>query len=178
MSVSNCYSFCYNQDMKKIILILLIAMALACSCTTTTGSSSSVELPESTTSKNVKSDNTIPQSIKDNIVASYLYFYAEDYQLFDEFREYMPAKKVFIMQALGYNLALAHVVNQPYDYIDGYKDRYDNLVLLIGEKDAYYYDDMAITVSKKQEVKQVGIFKYKTTEDILKTVPIVVITDK
>ena len=162
----------------KVLLILLVIMALACSCTTTTGSTTSAVSPETSSSKTVKADNTIPQSIKDNIDASYFYLYAEDYQLFDEFREYMPAQKVFVMQTLGDNLALAHVVNQPYDYIDGYKDRYDNLVLLIGDMDAYYYDDMAITVSKKQAVKQVGIFRYKTTEDKLKTVPIVVITDK
>ena len=162
----------------KVLLILLVVIALACSCTTTASPSATIDSPESTTSRTSKDDKTIPQSIKDNIDASYFYLYAEDYQLFDEFREYMPAQKVFVMQVLGYNLALAHVVNQPYDFIDDYKDRYDNLVLLIGEKDAYYYDDMAITVSKKQEVKQVGIFKYKTTEDKLKTVPIVVITDK
>ena len=87
----------------------------------------------------------------------------------------MPAEKIFIMQTLTDNAALAHVAYQHYDYIDGFKDRYDNLVLLIGDEDAYFYDDMAIDVGSREEVKQIGTYSYTTVEDRNKTVPIVVI---
>ena len=97
------------------------------------------------------------------------------YIIFDNYRTYQPAEKVFIMQALSDNAALAHVAYQHYDYIDGYKDRYDNLVLLIGDDDSYFYDDMVINVGSIEEVKQIGIYTYTTVKETNKTVPIVVI---
>ena len=87
----------------------------------------------------------------------------------------MPAEKIFIMQTLGDNVALAHVAYQHYDYTDGFKDRYDNLVLFIGDEGSYFYDDMAISVGSNEEVKQIGIYTYTTVKDSSKTVPIVVI---
>lgn len=98
---------------------------------------------------------------------------SDSYRIFDNYRTYMPAEKIFGMQALGDNIALAHVAYQHFEYSDGFKDRYDNLVLLIGEVGSFFYDDMVINVGINEEVKQIGVFTYTTVNETQRTVPIV-----
>lgn len=98
---------------------------------------------------------------------------SDSYRIFDNYRTYMPAEKIFGMQALGDNIALAHVAYQHFEYSDGFKDRYDNLVLLIGEVGSFFYDEMVINVGINEEVKQIGVFTYTTVNETQRTVPIV-----
>lgn len=51
------------------------------------------------------------------------------------------------------------------------------VLLLAGEKD-YYYDDEVVNVPSNKCVRHIGIYKYITTDDFEKTVPIVDIFEK
>lgn len=42
----------------------------------------------------------------------------------------------------------------------------------------YYYDNEQINVPKGKVVRQIGIYKYPTKKDMIKTVPIITIMDK
>ena len=149
---------------KGIALTLLIAsMLLMCSCVLTRNN------------VDIFPNSEIPDEVFISAYNGFLKYTSGSYKIFDNYRTYQPAEKVFIMQALSDNAALAHVAYQHYDYIDGYKDRYDNLVLLIGDDDSYFYDDMVINVGSIEEVKQIGIYTYTTVKETNKTVPIVVI---
>lgn len=151
--------------MKKLISLALLSVLilLMCSCVLTRNN------------VDIFPNSEIPDEVFINAYNGFLKYTSGTYRIFDNYRSYMPAEKIFIMQTLTDNAALAHVAYQHYDYIDGFKDRYDNLVLLIGDEDAYFYDDMAIDVGSREEVKQIGTYSYTTVEDRNKTVPIVVI---
>lgn len=52
------------------------------------------------------------------------------------------------------------------------------LYALYNDENKYYYDREEIEVPKDKVVKQIGIYRYPSKNDIIKTVPIVMITDK
>ena len=83
------------------------------------------------------------------------------------------------MQALGGGTGLVHVASKHYDYIDGFKDRFDNLALLVCSD--YLYDNQVIDVAKNEEVKQIGIYTYRTVNkdyEQYKTVPIIILVNE
>lgn len=147
--------------MRKLFLVLSLTLCL-CSCVS-----------------NAKNINIFPNSEIDNDTVSTVYLadlYQKDlssYTLFDTYRTFIPSETIYVMQVIRRNVALAHVAYKHYEYGDGYKDRYDNLVLLIGDQDEYFYDDQAISVPKTSEVKQIGVYTYTTTKETVKTVPMV-----
>ena len=181
------------MKIRLTLVLTVFVFIMLCSCTTSgsgyVSSSSDIGVEKSnsskseavsskkTTGKNVDifPNSEVPNEVFIAAYNGYLRFTDGNYRIFDNYRTYLPAEKIFIMQTLSDNAALAHVAYQHYDYIDGYKDRYDNLVLLVGEEDAYYYDDMAISVGENEEVKQIGVYTYTTVEERQKTVPIVYI---
>lgn len=149
---------------NKVLLILLaVIMVFVCSCVMTRNN------------VDIFPNTQIPEDVISNAYNGYLKYTSGDYRLFDNYRTYLPAEKIFVMQTLLDNAALAHVAYQHYDYIDGFKDRYDNLVLLIGDKNSFFYDDLVINVGSNEEVKQIGVYTYLTKNETYKTVPIVVI---
>ena len=149
---------------KKIeITLIVVVMLVLCSCVLTRNN------------VDIHPNSEIPNEVIITAYDGFFKYTSERYILFDNYRTYMPAEKIFIMQTLSNNAALAYVAYQHYDYIDGFKDRYDNLALLIGEEDSYFYDDMVIDVGSFEEVKQIGVYTYTTKNESLKTVPIVYI---
>lgn len=52
------------------------------------------------------------------------------------------------------------------------------IYLLINKEDKFYYDDEIIDVPDGRVVRQVGIYKYETKTELVKTVPIIRIMDK
>lgn len=54
----------------------------------------------------------------------------------------------------------------------------DLTVLLVNDGDEYYYDDQWIEMPKGKCFRQVGIYKYMTKNEFVKTVPVVQILDE
>ena len=56
---------------------------------------------------------------------------------------------------------------------------YIGTVYLITNKDnKYYYDTQEIDIPKNKVIRQIGIYHYPTQNDVIKTVPIIMIMEK
>lgn len=85
----------------------------------------------------------------------------------------MQTTKVFrVMQTLDDTHALAIDPDDFFSALNG------KVVLLIGDADSHFYDDMEITANGNKWFYQVGTYRYMTKEEIWKTVPAVKLLDK
>lgn len=75
--------------------------------------------------------------------------------------------EIEVMQVLAPNVALART-GEVY-----YSDRI--LVLLINYEDKFYYDEQKIKIPSGKCVRQIGTYRYTTTNKMVKTVPAVII---
>ena len=94
---------------------------------------------------------------------------------FDTPGECLSTKPFEVMQVLGKHQALCYEVKW-----NELLKRYiatDLLVLLVNDNEEYYYDDQLIKVPKGKCMRQVGIYRYETKAEDMKTVPIVKIMD-
>lgn len=146
---------------NRVSVILFVVLILCCSCVLTRNN------------VDIFPNSEIPDEVVLAVYNGNLGKISDSYRIFDNYRTYMPAEKIFGMQALGDNVALARVAYQHSEYGNGFTDRYDNLVLLIGEVGSFFYDDMVINVGINEEVKQIGVFTYTTVNETQRTVPIV-----
>ena len=91
---------------------------------------------------------------------------------FNEPGETFDFKSVKVFQVLEKGVALA-LVGEKMKYINDIS--YTGMTVLIEDKDALFYDNQIIKVSKNQVFKQIGIYRYPNKEDNVLTVPIVAI---
>ncbi|MBQ5606327.1 MAG: hypothetical protein IIU87_03855 [Prevotella sp.] len=92
---------------------------------------------------------------------------------FEEPGEVVDVKSYRVFQVIGDDAAL--VEGQTYENREIYTGA---VYLLINEEGKYYYDEEIIRVPDGKVVRQVGIYKYPTKSDFIKTVPIIEIMDK
>ena len=92
---------------------------------------------------------------------------------FEEPGEVVDVKSYRVFQVIGDDAAL--VEGQTYENLEIYTGA---VYLLINEEGKYYYDEEIIRVPDGKVVRQVGIYKYPTKSDFIKTVPIIAIMDK
>lgn len=92
---------------------------------------------------------------------------------FEEPGEVVDVKSYRVFQVIGDDAAL--VEGQTYENLEIYTGA---VYLLINEEGKYYYDEEIIRVPDGKVVRQVGIYKYPTKSDFIKTVPIIEIMDK
>ena len=159
----------------KKYLFLVFGIFVFCSCTSMMNSDRRIE--PSRHNVDLFENWEIPKELKQS-VANYNSM-TEKIVIFDKTRTYIPAEKIFVMQALGEGAGLVHVASKHYDYIDGFKDRYDNLALFICSD--YLYDGEAIDVGENEEIKQIGVYTYKTVNkeyEQYKTVPVVILVNE
>jgi hypothetical protein len=90
---------------------------------------------------------------------------------FDEPGDVVECKSFKVFQVLAKDAALTHS-NSEYDLYMG------PICLIVNNNDEYYYDDQIVKVPKGKVARQVGIYRYVTRNDMLKTVPIIMIMDK
>lgn len=57
-------------------------------------------------------------------------------------------------------------------------DLFGPVCLIVNSEGKYYYDDQKIKIPKDKVARQVGIYRYPTKNETLKTVPIIEIMDK
>lgn len=87
--------------------------------------------------------------------------------LFDEPGDIIKVKSFKVIQVIAKDAAL--VMEEGYNM---------TVYLLTNSDDKFYYDDEIVKVPKGKVVKQIGIYRYPAKNDIIKTVPIVMITDE
>lgn len=46
-------------------------------------------------------------------------------------------------------------------------------VLILGEKEDYFYDDQKIAIPSGKQIKQIGVYKYENKDGSFKTIPVV-----
>lgn len=92
----------------------------------------------------------------------------EDIKLFDEPGDIIKENSLKVFQVLTDHTALVRNINS-----------YIGTIYLITNKDnKYYYDTQEIDIPKNKVIRQIGIYRYPTQNDIIKTVPIIMIMDK
>lgn len=96
--------------------------------------------------------------------------------LFDEPGDALNVKSFKVFQVLSNGTALAQSTNKT-------DVRYPNLeygdpvVFFLPVEGITYYDDLILEVPAGKVVRQIGIYRYKTKDEFVKTVPIVQIKD-
>ena len=88
--------------------------------------------------------------------------------MFEKPKSKIKATDLTVFQVLPDGSALAKVENF---------SSWGMVVLLLPETDNGYYDDQSITVPKGKSLMQIGVFKYESKEEVVKTVPIVKVYD-
>ena len=92
----------------------------------------------------------------------------DDIKLFDEPGDIIKENSLKVFQVLTDHTALVRNINS-----------YVGTVYLITNKDnEYYYDSQEIVIPKNKEIRQIGIYRYPTQNDVIKTVPIIMIMNK
>ncbi len=90
---------------------------------------------------------------------------------FDEPGDVVNEKSYKVIQVVSNDAAL--VMAQTYG------DLYTGTVYLVTNNEGkYYYDDQIIKPSQGKVFKQIGIYRYPTRNDIMKTVPIIMMMNK
>ena len=95
----------------------------------------------------------------------------EGVTLFDEAGDVIKEKSFKVLQVIEADAALAHGKDE-FGYYSG------TLYLLTNSDKKYYYDEEIVNVPQGKVVRQIGIYRYVTGLDMVKTVPIVKIMDK
>ena len=107
------------------------------------------------------SNNTEMESKKDNGIT-----------FFEEPGDVVKGGSFKVFQVISKDAALVRC--EP-----NYSNVYTGIVCLIVNRERkYYYDDEIVKVPKGKVVRQVGIYQYPTQNDMMKTVPIIMIMDK
>lgn len=96
----------------------------------------------------------------------------KDIEIFDETGEVIEEPSVKVFQVLAKDAALVNGYNKEID------DYLGMVYLLVNKDGQYYYDDQIVKTSKEKVFKQVGIYRYQTKNDFVKTVPVIELMDK
>ena len=96
-------------------------------------------------------------------------------ELFDKPRQEIKAKEFDIMQVLPNGNALAQYNKFT---LDDSTISIGTVVMFLSSKEGSFYDDQKIKLQKGKLFRQIGTYRYQTTQCIEKTVPIVGVFDK
>jgi len=116
---------------------------------------------EHTDSKTTEANNTeIGKEKNDN----------DGITFFKEPGDIIEVESFKVFQVLADNAAL--VMGE-----SGHGTHYGTVYAIFNRDGKYYYDDEIIKVPKGKVVRQMGIYQYPTKDEIMKTVPIIMIMD-
>ena len=101
-----------------------------------------------------------PES-EDNVNAHY----------FEEPGDIIEGKSFKVFQVLAKDAALVRGKSE-YDMYLG------TIYLMVNDDKKYYYDDEIVKVPSGKVVRQIGVYRYPTRDEMIKTVPIIMIVDK
>ena len=89
---------------------------------------------------------------------------------FEEPGDIINGKSFKVFQVLANDAALVRGKSE-YDMYLG------TIYLLVNDDKKYYYDDEIVKVPTGKVVRQIGIYRYPTRNEMIKTVPIIMIMD-
>lgn len=89
--------------------------------------------------------------------------------MFDEPGDYIQGNRFEVLQEVYPGAALAHAEDRKY----GISSFTGVLVLFVNDDGKRYYDEEIIKIPAGKRVRQIGIYKYESKAEILKTVPVV-----
>lgn len=95
-----------------------------------------------------------------------------DFKFFDEPGEVINEPSVKVFQVLAKDAALVNGYNKEIDEYLGM------VYLLVNKDNQYYYDDQIVKAPKGKVFRQVGIYRYPTKNDNVKTVPVILLMNK
>ena len=95
-----------------------------------------------------------------------------DFKFFDEPGDVIDEPSVKVFQVLAKDAALVNGYNKEIDEYLGM------VYLLVNRDDQYYYDDQIVKAPKGKVFRQVGIYRYPTKNDFMKTVPVIHLMNK
>lgn len=96
-------------------------------------------------------------------------------ELFDKPRQEIKAEEFKIIQVLPNGNALAQ--HDKFSFDDS-TINYGTVVMLLSSKEGPFYDDQKIKLQEGELFRQIGTYRYQTTQGDEKTVPIVGVFDK
>ena len=112
--------------------------------------------------QNGRSDSIVEEAKSDNNIT-----------MFDAPGDIIEDDNVKVFQVIADDAALARAQEDKYD------DLYLGKVYLVVNNDGkYYYDDEILKVKEGKVFRQVGIYRYPTRNEDVKTVPIIMLMDK
>ncbi len=95
----------------------------------------------------------------------------DNIKIFEKVGDVIDIESFRVIQVIGDGFALVHGK-------EGHDVSFGTVFLITNDEDKYYYDNEIINVPYDKEVRQIGIYKYPTKNDDIKTVPIIMIMDK
>ena len=90
---------------------------------------------------------------------------------FDEPSDIILTKSIKVFQVIADDAALIRCADEDGDY-------FGQTCLIVNDEGKYYYDEQKIEIPKGKVARQVGIYRYPSKDDRLRTVPIIAIMDK
>lgn len=97
----------------------------------------------------------------------------KDMTMFNEPGDIIEENSVQVFQVLSKDAALVTgEVDPAYDLYG------DKVYLLTNDEGKYYYDDQIVKLPEGKVFKQIGIYRYPTKNEMIKTVPIITIMNK
>ena len=112
--------------------------------------------------QNGRSDSIVEEAKSDNNIT-----------MFDAPGDIIEDTNFKVFQVIADDAALARAQEDKYD------DIYLGKVYLVVNNDGkYYYDDEIVKVKEGKVFRQVGIYRYPTRNEDVKTVPIIMLMDK
>ena len=90
---------------------------------------------------------------------------------FEELGDIIETRSVKVFQVIADDAALIRCADKDGDY-------FGPICLIVNDEGKYYYDEQKIEISKGKVARQVGIYRYPSKDDRLRTVPIITIMDK
>ena len=88
--------------------------------------------------------------------------------IFSDKGECISKKQFKVFQVLAPDAALAsELSDEQYMWFHG------TIVLIVNDEGKHYYDDEMIKIPAKKCARQIGTYKYRTKDDMYKTVPVV-----
>lgn len=92
----------------------------------------------------------------------------DDIKLFDEPGDIIEENSLKVFQVLTDHTALVRNTNS---YVG-------TVYLITNNEKKYYYDTQEIEIPKNKVIRQIGIYRYPNQDNVIKTVPVIMIVDK
>ena len=93
-------------------------------------------------------------------------------KIFDEVGDVIDEPSVKVFQVIANDAALVNGYNKEID------DYMGTVYLLVNKDGQYFYDDQIVKASEGKVFRQLGVYRYPTKDNFMKTVPVIHLMNK